>query len=88
MSGLWLESGITPTHKLEMLGVPLGDAEFMDGYVERDLVKKSEEVMSKLIEFEHSSSPVLTSPVLWHLPRYSFHANDSSLSVVHPGLQV
>ena len=47
---------ITPTNKLEMLGVPLGDAESVDGYVERDLVKKSEGIMSKLIEFEDTQA--------------------------------
>jgi len=47
---------ITPTDKIQMLGVPLGSAEFTDEFVKNDLCSATEGVMSKLVEFEDTQA--------------------------------
>ena len=47
---------ITPTDRIEMLGVPLGSAEFSNTYVKDGLLSATEGVMDKLIEFEDTQA--------------------------------
>ena len=49
---------ITPTSKIQMLGVPLGSAEFTEEFVEKELCSATEGVMSKLIEFEDTQAAI------------------------------
>ena len=42
--------------KIQMLGVPLGSAEFTDEFVKNDLCSATEGVMSKLVEFEDTQA--------------------------------
>ena len=47
---------ITPTGKIQMLGVPLGSGEFTAEFVKKELCSATEGVMSKLIEFEDTQA--------------------------------
>ena len=47
---------ITPTDKIEMLGVPLGSASFTAEYVQEGLIGNAVKVMDKLLEFEDTQA--------------------------------
>jgi len=47
---------ITPTLKTQILGVPLGSAEFIDEFVKNELCSATEGVMNKLVEFEDTQA--------------------------------
>ena len=47
---------ITPTDKIQMLGVPLGPESFTDEFVRDSLLGITEGVMSKLMDFEDTQA--------------------------------
>src|SRR5438270_9678369 len=58
---------ITPTDKIQMLGVLLGPESFTDEFVRDSLLGITEGVMSKLMDFEDTQAALFLLPfVLWH----------------------
>jgi hypothetical protein len=49
---------ITPTAKIEMLGVPLGSGAFTEDYVKESLLGATANVLDKLLEFEDTQAAV------------------------------
>jgi hypothetical protein len=49
---------ITPTAKIEMLGVPLGSGAFTEEYVKESLLEATAKVLDKLLEFEDTQAAV------------------------------
>ena len=45
-----------PHSKIQMLGVPLGSAEFVSGYVEEDLLGRLQKTVDKLMDFEDTQA--------------------------------
>jgi len=47
---------LVPTHKIQMLGVPLGSDPFVADYVERELLPTTKKFTQQLVEFEDTQS--------------------------------
>ena len=55
---------ITPTDKIQILGVPLGSASFTEEFVKDSLLGITDGVMSKLIEFEDTQAAIFLPIIL------------------------
>ena len=60
---------LVPTREIQMLGVPLGDPEFIADYVNKKLFPRLLEVVSKLQEFEDSQAAMYLLRVSYSVVR-------------------
>ena len=72
---------ITPTDKIQMLGVPLGSPEFVEEFVEKDLCRTTESVMNKLIEFEDTQAALYLLRLSFGICRATFSMRTIPLSL-------
>jgi len=75
---------LVDTSKIQILGVPLGSAEFAYEYVEGEVLPTAQKVMAKLAGFEDSQIAMY----LFHCSSKPFHANYSIISMVEPRQEI
>ena len=64
-----------------MLGVPLGSQEFVEKFVERELLGTAEGVMSKLIEFEDTQAAMFLLRLSFGIVRANHFMRTTPLSL-------
>ena len=63
---------ITPTDKIQMLGVPLGSETFIDEFVKDSLLGTAEGVMNKLMDFEDTQAAIFLLRLSFGIVRATF----------------
>ena len=76
---------LVPHSEIQMLGVPLGNDAFVSGFVEKKLLGRLQETVSKLVEFEDSQAASYLLRVSYSIVRAAFHAHHATLSMAEAG---
>ena len=72
---------ITPTDKIQMLGVPLGPESFTDEFVRDSLLGITEGVMSKLMDFEDTQAALFLLRLSFGIVRATHFMRTTPLSL-------
>jgi len=72
---------ITPTDKIQILGVPLGSASFTEEFVKDSLLEITEGVMNKLIEFEDTQAAIFLLRLSFGIVRANHFMRTTPLSL-------